>query len=258
MTPPARRRVRIFPDRAALAEAAAGEVRRTLAAALAARPAASLVLAGGSTPAGLYRELAERGRRPAVAWDRVDLFWGDERSVPPDEPASNYRLARRTLLAGPPGRARVHRIRGELGAAEAAAEYEAAIAGALGAAPRFDLALLGVGADGHTASLFPGGAELAAPGWVTTARAPSPPRERVTLTVAALSASRRVIFLVAGEEKAAAVARILGGASERAGAADAAGEGAGALPAARIRSAEGETLWLLDRAAAAGLERGRG
>ncbi len=93
---------------------------------------------------------------------------------------------------------------------------------------------------------------------MTTARAPSPPRERVTLTVAALSASRRVIFLVAGEEKAAAVARILGGASERAGAADAAGEGAGALPAARIRSAEGETLWLLDRAAAAGLERGRG
>lgn len=261
MTPSAGRRIRILPDRAALAEAAGEEVGRALAAALAARPTASWVLAGGSTPAAVYRWLAELGRRPAVDWERVHLFWGDERAVPPDDPASNYRRARETLLAGPPGGARVHRIRGELPAEEAAAEYEAAIAAALGPRPRFDLALLGVGADGHTASLFPGGAELEAPGAVTVSRAPVPPRERISLTLSALSAARRVIFLVAGREKAAAVARILGGgpggagAAERAGPAEGADPGAAALPAALVRATEGETLWMLDRVAASGLSR---
>lgn len=242
---PASRCVRIFAGRAELAAAAAGEVARTLAAALAARPTASLVLAGGSTPEELYRRLAEGARASCaadLAWERVHLFWGDERAVPPDDPASNYRLARETLLAGRPGRARVHRILGELPPAEAAERYEREIAAALGARPRFDLVLLGVGADGHTASLFPGGEELEASGLATASRGPWPPRDRVSLTLGALSAARKVVFLVAGGERAAAVARVLGGAAEH------------APPAARIRAADGETLWLLDRAAAASLE----
>ncbi|HEX2254601.1 MAG TPA: 6-phosphogluconolactonase [Thermoanaerobaculia bacterium] len=270
-------RVRVFPTPEALANAAAAMVAGILREAIAARGRASLVLAGGSTPRPVYRRLAGRGpgdvsagtslpgdgRRGggagadgsaatffAVDWRRVEVFYGDERAVPPDDPASNHRMARETLLdhVPVPGEA-VHRVRGELGPEEAAAAYERELVAALGEAPRFDLVLLGLGGDGHTASLFPGdvaGEDRVPPGrLVAAATAPVVPRQRVTLTYRALAAARSVLFLVEGAGKAAMVARVLSGDL--------------ALPATRVRPAAGEPLWFLDAAAAAELspEEGR-
>lgn len=232
-------RLEILADAGELAERAAAVVEATLAAALAARGRARWVLAGGSTPRRLYRLLAERPA--ALDWGRVELYWGDERCVPPGDPESNYALVRATLLAGLEiPAARVHRIRGELAPEAAAREYEAVVGRALDGGP-FDLVLLGLGADGHVASLFPGApppAGLAAP-----ARAPAPPRARVTLTPAALASARRLVFLVSGAGKAAAVARALAPAA-----------GGEPPPSARVRPRGGEVLWLLDRAAAAEIE----
>jgi len=156
-----------------------------------------LALAGGSTPRRCHELLATMPDRP---WERVAIFFGDERCVPPDSPDSNYRMAADTLLdrvrAGS-----VHRIAGELGAEVAAAAYEPLVA----VAP-LDLILLGIGPDGHTASLFPGSAALGAAGYVTAVHgAPKPPPDRVSLTLRALREARRVVFLVAGADKKDAV-----------------------------------------------------
>ena len=166
---------------------------------------------------------------------------GDERAVPPDHPESNYGMARETLLAHvsiPTGN--VHRIRGEEGARAAARDYEDVLRAFFGAAPRLDLGLLGMGADGHAASLFPGGRGLDDPSrWVVPEVPPAPGVERITLTLRALAAASRVVFLVAGASKAPALARVLGG-----------GPDAAALPAARVHPSAGSVLWLVDRAAA--------
>ena len=158
-----------------------------------------LALAGGSTPRRCHELLATM---PDLPWERVAIFFGDERCVPPDSPDSNYRMAADTLLdrvrAGS-----VHRIAGELGAEVAAAAYEPLVA----VAP-LDLILLGIGPDGHTASLFPGSAALGAAGYVTAVHgAPKPPPDRVSLTLRALGEARRVVFLVAGADKKDAVRR---------------------------------------------------
>jgi len=273
----------VLPDLPALAEAAADEVVRALGAAVGERGTASLVLSGGSTPRPVYRLLAAPPRRGAVAWGSVEVFWGDERAVPPDHPDSNFRMAREELLSRVPlAPGSVHRIEGELPAEEAASGYETALRGALGEELAFDLVLLGLGADGHTASLFPGddaGEGRTAPGRaVVAATAPEPPRRRITLTYDALAAAREVLFLVAGEGKAEAAARALAGVpagaeaagagSEGAQVADVDGEGAGAagrddeaapgpaVPAARVRPRSGRVLWLLDAAAASRLPEG--
>ncbi len=230
-----------------LAAAAAEEVTARLVAAVAARGRASLVLAGGATPRPLYRLLAEPDRQGRLPWASVEVFFGDERAVRPDETGSNFAAAHEDLLAllDPPPAA-VHRMRGELPPVRAAADYESELTAALGRPPRFDLVLLGLGADGHTASLFPGdeaGEECVLPGQlVAAATAPAPPRRRVTLTYEALAGAAEIVFLVAGAGKAAAVAAALSG--------DA------ALPAARVRSREGRVVWLLDAAAAGGLGAG--
>ena len=156
-----------------------------------------LALAGGSTPRRCHELLATM---PDLPWERVAIFFGDERCVPPDSPDNNYRMAADTLLdrvrAGS-----VHRIAGELGAEVAAAAYEPLVA----VAP-LDLILLGIGPDGHTASLFPGSAALGAAGYVTAVHgAPKPPPDRVSLTLRALREARRVVFLVAGADKKDAV-----------------------------------------------------
>ncbi|HMB52552.1 MAG TPA: 6-phosphogluconolactonase [Thermoanaerobaculia bacterium] len=213
----------------------------------------SLALAGGSTPRGLYRRLALEPYAARLPWARLHVFWGDERCVPPDDEASNYRMAHETLLsrvAVDPEK--VHPIRGEEGATTAARAYEDEIRASLGDEPRLDLVLLGLGDDGHTASLFPAALEgvegdphpdrLAAP-----AEAPSEPKERVTLTLSTLNAARRVLFLVQGAGKAEAVAATFAGT----------GLASTAVPAARVRPVAGHVLWLLDETAAAGLpERG--
>jgi 6-phosphogluconolactonase len=165
----------------------------------------SIVLTGGSTPGEAYRRAAER----APDWSRVDLWWGDERCVPPDDERSNYRLARETLLDGLAVQPRtVHRIRGEAPPAEAAEELDQALAGV-----ELDFLLLGLGPDGHMASLFPGSPQVA----VEDRRAVDGPPglepfvHRITFTVPTIRSALRIVFLVSGESKAEAVRRAFGG-----------------------------------------------
>ena len=184
--------------------------------------ARTFVLAGGTTPQRCYELLAAR---TDVEWGRVTVLFGDERCVPPDDPESNYRMAREALLdrAAP---ATVHRIVGELGPVEAANAYDDIVARL---AP-LDVVVLGVGEDGHTASLFPGHPELAAGGWAVPVRnSPKPPPDRVSLTLPALRGARLVIVLATGAGKADAVAK-----ARR-----------GEVPSGMIASAK----WLIDRAA---------
>ena len=183
----------------------------------------TLVLAGGSTPQRAYRLL-----RPGPAWGRVAVLFGDERCVPPDDPESNYRMAREALLdrVSP---ATVHRMAGELGAEEGARRYADVVEGY----GTLDLVLLGVGPDGHTASLFPGAPELSADGAVCPVHgAPKPPPDRISLTLPALRAARRVVIVVTGADKADAARR-----AER-----------GEVPSGMVPGAE----FILDAAAAGG------
>lgn len=160
-----------------------------------------LVLAGGNTPRAIYRAL----RTARTDWSAWQVYFGDERCLPPDDPARNSRMAAEAWLDSVPIPApQVHAIPGERGALEAARMY----AGLLQPVGDFDLVLLGLGEDGHTASLFPGhewGAERGAPDALAVLDAPKPPRERVSLSAARLGRARQVIFLVAGESKRAAV-----------------------------------------------------
>jgi 6-phosphogluconolactonase len=184
--------------------------------------ARTLVLAGGSTPKRCYELLAGA----EVRWGRVTVLFGDERCVPPDDPESNYCMARESLLdrVAP---ATVHRIAGELGPDEAAAAYDRVVS----ALAPLDVVLLGAGEDGHTASLFPGHPEVQAKGFAVGVRnAPKPPPDRVSLTLPALQGARQVIVLATGAGKADAVAK-----ARR-----------GEVPSGMIAGA----LWLLDRAAA--------
>lgn len=170
-----------------------------------ARAGGSIVLTGGSTPGNAYRRAAELEPN----WSRVALWWGDERCVPPDDERSNFRLAKETLLdrLGTPPQA-IHRIRGEAPPGEAAAELDAALANVT-----LDFLLLGLGPDGHMASLFPGSPQLD----VEDRRATDGPAglepwvHRVTFTVPTIQAARRVVFIVAGEAKADAAFRAFGG-----------------------------------------------
>lgn len=253
------RALRVAPDAPALTRLAAEEVVRRAEAALAERGRFAVALSGGSTPQALYALLADANEpfRARLRWEDTHVFFGDERHVPPDHPDSNYGMARAALLDKvpiPPGN--VHRIRAELDAPTAALEYEAELrrvlesgfpgtsaGGAAGELPRLDLVLLGLGADGHTASLFPGStalleaARLVVAPWVDRLKS-----YRITLTLPALGAARAIAFLVSGAGKAARVADVL--------------EGAGAsLPAGRVRADGGDLLWLLD-APAASLLRG--
>jgi 6-phosphogluconolactonase len=205
--------VHIFPDLEALSRAAAQHVAAHIETVLTRRERYALALAGGQTPQRLYELLATvySGHLP---WARVDFFWGDERFVPHDDPASNVRLAREGLLDAieiPPDN--VHPIPTSEPTAEAAADaYEDVLRRRLGDREHtFDLALLGLGADGHTASLFPG----AAPGdddrWVRPVEAPPTHevRERVTCTLPVFSRANEALFLVAGAGKRDALAAVL-------------------------------------------------
>jgi 6-phosphogluconolactonase len=214
------------------------EVARLVAERLAeqARAGGGIVLTGGSTPRRAY-ELAA-GLEPD--WSRVELWWGDERCVPPDDESSNYGMAKAALLdrlERPP--AAVHRMQGELGRDEGAAEYRLELAGA----GVFDLVLLGLGPDGHIASLFPGFPTLDVTGRdvVGSEAGHEPFVDRISLTLPRLCATRELLFLVAGEDKADAVARSL------------AGEPSHATPGSLARATEGTTRAVVDRAAAAGL-----
>lgn len=201
----------------------------------AARAGGHIALTGGSTPHRAYELAAEL----EPDWRAVELWWGDERCVPPEDELSNFRLAKEALLdllAEPP--AAVHRMLGELGADEGAARYERELG-----ETRFDLCLLGLGTDGHAASLFPGEPYLdeTERRVIGVASKLEPFVDRITVTVPVLCASREVLFLAAGVEKADAVARAFAAAPSR------------DTPASLIRSLEGPTTVVIDRAAAAKL-----
>ena len=223
--------IRRFPDAAALARAAAEDLVELIARAITARGTCRLALAGGSTPRPVYDLLATAELASRVDWRRVELFWGDERCVPPDHAASNYRLAEQTLLGRVPlAPELVHRILGELPAGEAARAYAAA----LGDAP-LDVVILGMGEDGHVASLFPGRPELdERDARVVTAIAPAAPVDRVSLSLRALDEARAIRVWVTGTAKAARLAEVMRGDAQ--------------LPAARLRSPD--LVWFVDEAAA--------
>jgi 6-phosphogluconolactonase len=199
----------------------------------AAQAGAPIALSGGSSPGPAYEQAAEL----EPDWSSARLWWGDERCVPPDDDRSNYLLAKKTLLDRLERQpAEIHRIRGELGGEEAAAEYDRLLESVT-----LGLALQGIGPDGHTASLFPGSAALEERERSAVA-VPHDDVERVTMTLPVLSGARQVVFLVLGESKADAAARAF------------AGEPDPATPASLLRSRAGETIALLDQTAAAKLD----
>lgn len=213
----ASRIVEVLPDPEGVHRAAAERFLAAAREAVALRDRFTVALSGGSTPRDLYRRLAEPPYLDGVPWARTYVLFGDERCVPPDDPRSNYRMAMETFLHRVPVPAeQILRVTGEArDPARAAAAYEAelrALFAAEGSA-RFDLVLLGVGTDGHTASLFPGSPALGeASRWVAASFVPKLASWRITLTLAALNAARRVLFLVTGEEKARVFAEAFGGA----------------------------------------------
>jgi 6-phosphogluconolactonase len=231
-------------DLAEIAERACERVLAAAKAAIAERGAFRIALSGGSTPKALYERLAAREGGAEVA--RWHVYFGDERCVPPEHPDSNFGMAREAWL----GRSRippeqVHRIRGELAPLEAAERYESELRESFATreVPRFDVVLLGLGADGHTASLFPGSSALAEPRrLVASTHVESLGADRVTLTLRAINASLCVLFLVAGEDKAGALRDVLH-----------AGSGPERLPAGRVAPWDGSLVWLVDRAAASKL-----
>lgn len=238
------RDVRLFDDDAALFDAAAGLFVAAAATAVATHGRFRVALAGGTTPLGLYERLAAPPWRERVPWDVTHVFWGDERAVPPADPDSNYGRALEALLRHvplPPIQA--HRLRGERRPLDAAAaEYERLLRGHLGERPDgtpragFDLLLLGMGRDGHTASLFPGDAALGETRrWVVPVTAPPwvQPAERLTLTLPALDAACHCVFLLTGEDKAAALRAVL-----------APEPGAEPVPAALV-TPRGPSTWLV-------------
>jgi len=236
--------VRLVADAAALADAAAQAIVDAAVESVAERGRFSIVLAGGATPRATYMRLAVPPLAERLPWDRTWVFFGDERCVPPDHAESNYHMAYETLLSKVPiPSERVFRLRGEAEDPEAAAtEYARTLAGAFatprGGLPRFDLVLLGMGLDGHTASLFPGSPalkEVFRPVVAVHAAAAVLP-QRLTLTFPPINAAARIIFLVSGAEKAKAVKAML-----RDGV---------ALPAAMVRPLDGTLTWIVDRAAA--------
>jgi 6-phosphogluconolactonase len=201
-----------------------------------------IALAGGSTPRGLYRLLAAVPRRDRADWGRWDVYFGDERACPPDSPQSNFEMARDALLdLVPIPEERVHRMAAERPDLDAAAaEYGSMLAATCpltaSSVPRLDCILLGLGENGHTASLFPGDpALLVTDRWAVRSRADYAPFDRITLTYPVLGAAAHVAFLVAGPAKGEALRGVVNG----------------TVPAARVRPRDGELRWFLDGAAAA-------
>jgi 6-phosphogluconolactonase len=241
----------VYPNADELARAAAVELLRLAGESIARRGVFTLALSGGSTPKKLYALLATDPAFGNFPWEKTQLFFGDERHVPPDHPESNFRMTRESLL--PTGRvppAHLHRVRAELpNASEAAAGYEAELrtfftAGqCLDGFPRFDAVLLGMGPDGHTASLFPGSKGLEeTQRWVIANWVEKFQTERITFTFPVLNAARHILLLVAGADKTEMLHEVL--VSKR---------GQKAFPVQRVAPVDGVKAWLLDEAAAAKL-----
>jgi 6-phosphogluconolactonase len=247
------REIRILPDGAAIARRAAQEFVQAAASAVRGRGSFNVALAGGSTPKALYNLLVnDPALRSQLPWNKIHLFFGDERHVPPDHPDSNFRMATEAMISKSPLKPeQVTRIKGEYpDADQAALEYEKSLREYFrlkdGEYPRFDLLFAGMGNEGHTLSLFPGTKALHADGrmvvrnWVGKLYA-----ERVTLTAPAASNSAEIIFMVTGADKAPALKSVLEGPFEP-----------DQLPAQALQPKNGKLLWLVDVAAGSMLTSG--
>jgi 6-phosphogluconolactonase len=234
--------VRVFPDPEALAEAAARHVVEHAQSAVDERGLASVALSGGSTPRDLHLKLSSPPLIDQLDWSKVHIFFGDERSVQPDDERSNYRMADETLLSRVPiPRENIHRMRGELLPEQAADDYEGELRAFFkDEPPRIDIILLGMGDNGHTASLFPGlRAVHEQQRWVVAEYVEEVNMWRITLTPVVINLAREVVFLVAGSAKAGMLRQVLEGPyapDER--------------PAQIVRPSPGEVVWFVDAAAA--------
>lgn len=197
----------------------------------------NIAVSGGATPRAMFERLASNPFAAEIDWSAWRVFFADERAVPPDHEASNYRFLHETLRSRVPLPAEnVHRMEGERPDLDAAAaDYSALLARELGEPPRLDVVLLGLGENGHTASLFPGTPALAVrDAWATRGLADYEPVDRITLTFPAINAARHVAFLVTGASKGPALRGVV----------------EGSVPASRVRPEPGELLWFVDSAAA--------
>ena len=245
---PSQSHIQVVADRQELSRVAAKHFVRLATEAILERGRFTVALSGGSTPQSLYRLLANQKEpyRAMLGWENIHFFWGDERHVPPDHPDSNYRMTNEAMLnEAPIPLENVHRIRSELAdALQAAAEYEQTLCDFFklveGEYPQFDLILLGMGSDGHTASIFPNSdvinerVRLVVATWVENFKS-----YRITLTPPVLQSGAAVNFLVSGADKAKALREVLEGEyhPER-------------LPAQLLRQTKADVLWLVDRSAA--------
>jgi len=242
--------LRVYPDLESLSQAAAESLAEIAAAAITERSWFSLGLSGGETPRALFRRLRQEYQK-RIPWLRVEIFWVDERYVSHQDPRSNYALAKNQWIANSPiPRENVHPAPTEVATpAEAAQQYERVLrAHFLREWPRFDLVLLGLGADCHTASLFPHSPALTEEKqWVVATEAPAEPPQRLTLTLPVINHACNVHFLVSGERKAEALRRVLEDEPD-----------AMACPASAVTPVEGRAVWWVDEAAASKLSRERG
>jgi 6-phosphogluconolactonase len=240
--------IRIFKDRETLSRAAADLFAERAAEAIEEHGCFLVALNGGGTPSRLFQLLAA-DYREKIDWGHVHVFWGDERCVPPGDAGSSYGQAWDAFLSHVPiPESNIHRVRGELEPAEASRDYALALSGFASPPfefPRFDLVYLGMGEDGHTASLFPGSpVDVAEPTLPGTAHYQNRPANRVTVTQLVFNQARTVAFMVTGEKKASTLAEVLGDRYNPE-----------LLPAQRISPKNGSLIWLVDEDAAGKLPR---
>jgi 6-phosphogluconolactonase len=230
--------IRVYPDHELLSQAAAELVVAEARSAIEERHAFLVCLSGGNTPRRTYQILTEPKHRGQLDWQKVHVFWGDERCVPPDDPQSNERMAWRALLDHVPiPSGQVHPIRCADSPEIAAEDYETLLHSRFGPkGTAFDLVLLGLGENGHTASLFPDAAVLdEQKSWVAAVYVREQDLYRVTLTAPAINMAKKIVFLVSGEDKAGVLKEVLEGPSAPRH-----------LPAQLIKPADGELIWLVD------------
>jgi 6-phosphogluconolactonase len=247
-------KITVYPDKESLIGGTADFIAESAAQAIAARGRFTLALSGGNTPRPVYARLASPEYRGRMDWSKVQIFFGDERSVPPDDPQSNYLMVKTALFdQAPLPEANIHRIRGEIAPEQAAADYANVLQrtfggdAATGGPPPegFDLILLGMGDNGHTASLFPGLAVVTeSQRWVMAQYVEVVGMWRVSMTPVVINAARQVAFLVSGANKAEMLRRVLEGPYQPV-----------VLPSQIIKPTQGELHWLLDAPAAAQLRR---
>jgi len=238
--------LRVFAELESLSRSAAQKIVEASVEAVSARGSFLLVLNGGGTPTRLFQLLGAE-YRDQITWSKTHIFWGDERCVPPEDHESNYGQSWNILLSRVDLPAsNIHRIKGELEPSEAANDYALILKQFASTPldwPRFDLVLLGMGDDGHTASLFPGSeVNVSAPIIAVTAQYENRPASRLTLTPLVFNSARRIIFLVSGKSKSQTLASVLYGEYQPEN-----------LPAQRIRPTDGDLIWMVDQLAASKL-----